>query len=664
MLAFKTIVARVPSSFLKLLTAADATAQGINLSDKVRHLVYKTLQELSSVDRVKLGSMLYLGDLPKSLERIQYSEILRTLKSLMSDRLAAELFIIRFIDNDKRLEMYPIFLSQPESGSLNEVYDLIIDQSAEAIRRYIQVMKPVSAEAFERDLDSDYRIPPSDPVEWEASIVDLFKCIALEKFDIYPSSRMIALVTQDIKDSLVKTRNIKEIIGYGAMPVKNDEILMRWQTAETFLLERLVAHYKKNRICRRDLESIRLEESIYHEDKSNPPVTVFTVKRAASIKKVIDLSNMASGTRAQGQMTLETIRQFADLAEPLLKDEFDRKNRQKYNDIKEALMNPNIPWMDAIAFFKENDLEDMNSDTWSKLVDDNDLVYASWEFPEGTIHGLVRKDEHLFRELVKRMNSLPQQRHWQILLLKALIEEAEKDLPELFKNKDFVKEYGKILRLAYINYIPFFYRFFIYLGWNLFQDRAFQIAKGRIRSQQASLASRNNERYDKEQKEKKQLQKKKQAELIKIENKNKVIDELDEAYFSEGIYPTVSVIKNRIKDLTSDSFYDIMRNFPFQYIKTGNDPGIDNQILMYPLDHEWRSVSARLLTKMNTILEQHNTSENLDNEFIEQTRVIQKFLEKNISARAKETDEDPYTKLEKAIKQNESRPYNDLSKYF
>ena len=265
--------------------------------------------------------------------------------------------------------------------------------------------------------------------------------------------------------------------------------------------------------------------------------------------------------------------------------------------------------------------------------------------PTGSVHVFIPNAPNSFRNFVSGMQSLPPDQHWKILAMKTILEKFEKNFRELFADSQFVLAYGKILRAAYINYMPWYHRLFLLLNIYIFQDSAFKIAKANIQGKQKILGKLNHEKNRLLEQEIKtdKNEKLKRAKILSISNK--IVEKLDFLYLTEKRIPGPGDVKILLPELDIDTFEQVLISEKFQMIPALKDSDAYQSILLYPMNYEWRTKAARLRRSMDIIFEEFKSPDLTDEQkkIVADAKRVVKYLNKaETSGGIPEDGEDPY----------------------
>ena len=119
--------------------------------------------------------------------------------------------------------------------------------------------------------------------------------------------------------------------------------------------------------------------------------------------------------------------------------------------------------------------------------------------------------------------------------------------------------YGRLLRQAYLGYMPWYFRIFMRVGLLLFQDRAFQLAKQKIQSEQKIFGKRNLDRWNDSEKEREQERLDKVNRVRDLALSNKMVEKLDYYYIGQNMIPTVAQVRAELSDIDPETFTRILR---------------------------------------------------------------------------------------------------------
>ncbi|HNL01636.1 MAG TPA: hypothetical protein PKJ30_11035, partial [Leptospiraceae bacterium] len=460
----------------------------------------------------------------------------------------------------------------------------------------------------------------------------------------------------DIQEQLNKKQKLVQVIDYGFMPLRDREILDRVESAGDFLLSKVIPKYKGRGSLKSELEQVQLEEAAYYLNENVPRSAEFLSRRGALIKKtILSDPNRKGGVRYPGSLAVETLLLVEPFSRQKYADQWKAEVASQHHSFKERLKKESNHWSDLILFLEEKDALSFPKEVWKRITEDKEILHHTWEKAGSTLHVFVRKDPEVFKVFVEGMTDLPVGEHWKILAMKSLLDRYETNFSQLFHDELFVRSYGKLLRIAYIDYIPWYYRIFIWLGLNWFQDKSFQIAKGAISIEQKYLAGSNQQKSAELSQARETEKRQMMTRIQEMSAANQIVDALDRAYHTDLWIPSVAEVQASIKDLDPSSFREALTRDRFQIVRDGKDSPDD--ILVYPMNHEWRVRAARLRRALDRIMAKYPEGMQSDESrtMHERIRKLTRFLsrkEKEIPALDRE---DPYRKFEKALKTHEQK---------
>ncbi len=649
-------------TFLELMKEADAVARGANLTDKINHSVFRAVKSMSTVENAKQNALFTPDMQVPGVVNLTKKDLLAVLNRLISEKLIAQIFRLDY-EPGGGIKPVPCFIAVPgeERNTPMQLYTETLFASIRALELYMDSQPPATNEQVWKDFETDFSLDRAPaPSEIKSTIVDLFSGIHAGKFALVPPAELLSTTMSELEDALVRKGRAVKFLDYGLMPLREQEIALRFESAADFLTANVIPKFKSKGNVKKELEAVAIDESMYYSEEFASQSGDFTARRAAIIKKTLLAEpTRGKGARFPGALCIETILALEGQIRGKYHDKWRSEIARLHNEFRGSLLKPGGAWKDRIVFVDEKEVTSYPEEVWKRMLDDAELLHGVWERAESTVHVFVRRDTATFRLLVTGMMNLPLHVQWQVLAMKSLLEKNESEFAELFDDPDFITQYGALLRLVYVSLIPWYYRIFILLGLNWFQDRGFQIAKHKIMSEQRILEEKSKLRAEMravQLREEKQL---KTARIRDLEVSNKIIEKIDQFLMTDSKIPSVSDIKASLPEIEEGSFQEILKRENFQIVQYGKG-GDEQNILLYPLNHEWRVRCARIRRVMDRI-------KNLkpwdpggpDKEIADKIKLILKHVSKTENQTAAEVSaDDPYKRFEKEL--NKQKQKNSL----
>lgn len=621
-------------AFLELLTEGDAIARGANLTDKVNHTVFKTIQGLSTRLNARQNRLFTISTPVPEVINLTEKNLVNVLQRLMGDRVIAQIFRLEYDPGNLEPTLVPCYLSVPQDDRENTftIYNESMLASVSALESLLNNRTLAKKEEIVRDLEFDFkseRVPT--PTEIPATIVDFLHVVHASKFPVLPTPEIINQGIADIRQELSRRGKVRNILNYGLMPIRPDEIIPRFETAGEFLTKKIVPTYRSKGNLKGELEAIHLEEQNYKSGEFIPQTAQFIARRAEAVKKTVS-SEPGKGGRFRGSLSVETILSLAADANQKYDDLYQQETLKIYRDYREGLMKVSNDWRESILFFDTEEKQDIPPNAWKHLVEDMELIYGVWELPVGTQHVFVRRDPAVFRILVNGMSALGSQHRWQVLAMRQLLEENENEFRELFEDPEFITSYGRLLRQVYIDFMPWYHRMLLIVGIHWFMDSAFAIAKKKIQGQQSILRSGNEARTRELKQEREQERQQKISRLKDVTQGNQILEILDRFLMERAYIASLEEVRSELPEMDPRTFDRVIESQNFQLLRPGSNEG--DTILLYPVDQEWRTRVARL----RRVLERVEHDRSHDSRQMERLNRIRKFLARNADSRKAEPE--------------------------
>lgn len=662
--------------FLELIKEGDAVTRGSQVGEKIHHAIYRTIRRLSSLDNVKAGFAFTLDTPIPELEgmNLPRKALAAVLRNLIDDRLVTQLFQIGTRGNGQ-LEAASCYISLPPEDTVtpNQVYYEVILRSVKNIEEVAKALPVYSKDEIRADLETDFKSRAVPPIEkLGKTLLDPIRLIVPGLFDFVPDADMLRYGRGDLKEELLRRHLFIDLFEYGMMPLKEDEILPRFEVSGDFLNSRLVPHYRDRPNLKPEMETIYMEESAYYLDPFAARNPSFLVKKATAMKKNLLGQNQEDRIRFPGMLAIEQILQLAPFVESTYKD-MDRKEIQESLNEFQRRINEIFPedWQDLALYLDDEDREEIHPEVLKSLLSSRDIMNINWETGKGTILVLAKKDRIVFENLVTGMIASHNVETWQILALKFMIEKYETDFPNLFKDAAFRNSYGRLLRKVYLRYIGFFHRILIHIGLTLFQDRAFQKAKGKILEEQGLLALRNTEKREQATQARMRERRERLARARDLGAISRVNEKIDLA-FRDGRLPTLTRLWSDGKDMELPALRDFLKKASFQTIplETKADDGKEDYVLLYPMDHNWRVRAGRLMRVLDSWEAKQSQDADPDRRgFFDMLPRLKRFLTDrgagNVAhgrrgGQLRQEGEDPYERFNKELKKVKSEEDREL----
>ncbi len=615
--------------FLNILKEAEAIAHGANLSEKAHHALYKAIKAVSALDQIKNGVIFHAGVKIPELENLDYGrkEALETLQRLISDKLIAQVFLIEFEPGAAKLTVTPCYIANwgDERVGPEQLFQELLMQSVASIEQFLKNRSVFNRDQIWKDLEKDVNSPSvPDLSQLPTAAVDPLAVLQPSAFDFVPPAEMLRIAKDEIREELIRRGDVVYLLEYGLLPVREEELVVRFEACVDFLLSRIIPEHRGNAALKSELHSISTQEEAYHLEGFVRKTADFTHKKAAAVKKHL-LSAPGRTSRFPGSLAVEQVLQLHPHVEKKYRENWEKEMDQQHKEIRDSILGLGVDVADQIRFFSEDDRESIPPEIWKRLINDNGFFHSTWEKSDGTYHVLCKKNPSIFPELVDIMLRMGPEDHWKILAFRFLIEKYESTFPELFHDSDFVEAYGQLLRRAYMSLIPWYYRLLMFLGLRSVVDAAFQNAKKKIQEDQERLALKNQEKRDSHEKQRIVERKERAGEAETLEFKRRIVEALERHYFELGKPPLIKEVVAEFPDRKEEEFRDFIKKQGFKQLDFESD-----KLLLYPVDHQWR---VRAI-KLRKHLEELNQDPGLESARRARISAVLKMLQKSIKQAA------------------------------
>lgn len=643
-------------TFLNLLSETQAINAGFNLSERFNFTIYQSIKKLSTRASASSGQLYRSTTQIDSKAKLDEASVNRILKNLVSAKIIAQVICLEYkrIEGKDILKPVPVFfaLSDSDENNPEKIFKSTIRSFIDVLDHYLNSIRPPDFEEIWSDLIQDLNRDEDYKFKFR-SILNLSNLIQIKNFTIIPSIEMINATLEKIQIYLKESELIINIPGYGIAQAQKEICLLRYETAETFLVDKAIAAYLHLDGLQNKLEQIVQKEAIYYIDDGMARTTEFSAQKAKVLLEFIKKNQPAEKTTHPGELAIQTILSLSNKTNRYYRENWMAQVDQKIKDIIDPLFDRSLPWKSQILFITKDQENKIEKVVWDRIKNNPNLIIGEWENKETTMVIVLRRDKVFIKTLITEMIFLPPWEYWKILAIRQMIEDNDEYFSPLFQHKEFRRNYGKLLRLVYLKHIPFFYRFFMMIGIDFFQNQSFQIAKQKIQDRQNLLRIKNTERNFKNLRNQELIRLSKVEKIKNIGKINRIKDKLNQFYFIRKMIPGIREIQNSFGDLNIDDWPAFLKENGFQIIKSGSFEKQKTSILCFPKDNQWHTNWKKLSALLNEIIQSKPTvkPDDIDELTFQRAQRLQNYLSKmSHSRKINSTKNDAYIRLEKEIK--------------
>lgn len=631
-------------SFLKVRKEKDAILMGINPTNKYQHELLKSIKTLNTIQHATKGMLFNINK--TILEQLQIDEktAITNLSSLVNNQLTAQVLCFEFDAHNRDLKVGSFFITHPSEDktySIFNLFDELLSYSYNAIKSYFDTREQLLGENFRKELIWQMNSKnASDPNSFKgiSSLFNPLRKFIEAKNGIPIPDDMIEYINRELTKRLVEAQIAREVPGHGLLMLKTNEILDHFEAATGAMTEKLIPAIANDPTLKSRIDRIVLEEKVYNQVETFPMKTgKFSSDKAKEIHQYKTIAPGKASNVYPGSLCVQSIISLEPAAEERYSIVWrDECNKMK-QDFKKNITVPSNKWSKLILFVNHADSLEIHPDVWKDLINDKDLFYIKWQMPKNTIHVFTGKDPSFFKVLVAGMLNLPANDIWKASALKALIEKYEKQLRSLLTDQSFYAVLQNLEKRIYMQYMPWYYRIFLYFPFSLFQDVILVNAKKKISVEQEVFSSKNdahNLKYISDMQSKKVERSQKIKEQALYES---VIETLDLFYLTMKKIPSVNDVKNYFPDY--EAFSNIINTRSFRIINLPLKNADESEVLLYPDNNDWQDNKKAMLSKaLDSIINDRNPHlvvANADKAKIEKAQKLLSVIEGNSAPKLK-----------------------------
>ncbi|MCR9142090.1 MAG: hypothetical protein NXI24_07545 [bacterium] len=666
-----------PRNLLRLYTDQEMLQRGYGVLDRAQQFVYDAIQERSSPESIASSGRIELfcpeaTDLQSSL--FAPEALPEIFAELAKRRLILALPCFEFRPQKGWLDVRGYLIARGDDPEvLVQIYEELSEISHGCIAAWMSSLSGIS-DSLRQDLESNLRpnLLPSPGIEFEAEMIaapaseasadgispraldrwgaspdfavlfDPLQALRKAHYTLAPGEAILKYFAEDQRRELIQTKAAIPMNGLGFLPYHEEEILPCFEIARDFLESHVVPEYLNDREIRREMDRIALEEALYEIEIARATTGRFAALRASVLRRLaFDNDDDDDQGAAPGRLACEIVLRLAKHAEQRYINEWKESAKSFVEDFVEKLNAHGGDWRLMIRYVSHKQLANFHPDVWNILRNHPALFYQPYELPDGTMHIFVPRDFQAFRVLLRGMLELPPSERWRIAALRALIDNYEHRFKMLFADDRFVREYGRLLRKAYIDYMPLWARIFLFSGIGALRDYFFQRAKTRIKREQAFLARRNSRLFDEFVKSEKAKRRKMVLGMRDTSCAQDLIETLERCYFELAIIPNVREVVRMLSGFDRSDLIRVLKAANFKILRTDDGDMLETGLLLFPRNGDYPDRMKRLIATVDGLylrLSEKSDAGLLDDrgqEQLERARKLQLYLrrEKNFVVR-------------------------------
>lgn len=597
-----------PRELLRLFTVSEAQQRGGGPLDRAEQFVYEAIFERSLPGNLTTGDLFLLEKAELQSALLEDLSVPEIVHRLQKRRLVLALPCFEFRAEQGWLEPRVYLVArQDDAEQLLAIYEELSQLSHRSIVAWMEGLGSIGA-SLRQDLEADLRpnvippaagIAPDDLHSWSearetAVLFDPLIALQRAHYTAQPAAALLRHFAEDQRRLLIQDRSALAIGRLGFLPFRESEVLDCFEAARDFLESQVVPEYLNEAPVRREIDRIALEEALYEIDVARAVTGRFAAARAGVLQRLAfqggesaEASGMLTAKPgalehqprcAPGELACEIVLRLANHAEQQYNNQWKESAAEFAADFVAELQAHRNDWRRMIRYITQEQLSHFHPEVLNILRHHPDLFYQVYERPKGSIHLFALRNAEEFRLLLRGMLELPTKERWRIVALRAMIESYEHRFRKLFADDEFVRDYGRLLRKAYIDYMPVWARIFLYSGLSSLRDYFFDRARLRIQREQAYLARRNARLFEKQQKQEKETRRRMIYGMRDMSCAQDLIAALERSYFDEGRIPTVGEIVRSIPGMQRAELERVLKAARFKVLRSRPARGLRDRV--------------------------------------------------------------------------------------
>jgi len=521
--------------------------------------------------------------------KIAHDIALDQIWELIDYGIVTQIFDLRLDEVNNELYIRPFLVSNQEGlFTLEESFHKLLSKSVSKIKKYIIDKKPLTEELWRLIL-----IKISDPEYLKnfGEQDELDRWLDLKKFPFPPSKEMVNSARNLITEELNRDPKLMILPKIGFYSFLDSQAFNFLQISMEIFLAKIEPLLKNLDLALKDRldEFSRLEKESLASNNGNE---IISIQKRLEIYLPFEKLMNEKGY----DLYLSVLNKLSKVAEKTIEAE-------KKQEIEKLLL-VYLKMLESTFDFDSRLLrlnlekEDENLQIIIEQLKKNPNVLSA-EWHDDTTKIIVFSLKNI--QSLKDINKLIYENHRftteYILYFKSLIEFNEPDIKPIFQDEEFVKFYGRNLQAVYFNYIPWFYKFFYYIGITPIVNIGYAKAKSIIAYSQMDRQFKYNKRRETYFKKKIREREERLEKEKKFQHKRILIQAIEEAFFTKKTLPTMEWICANYPIFSMSVIEKMIPDFAFQ--KFPNRDFTDSTILTFPNSPEFELRNQKLKDLLN-----------------------------------------------------------------
>lgn len=533
-------------SLQELRSPREAALKGDPLRDRTEEVLFELARRRSIPG--SRGFRYLPGDRDLQSPLFDGCSVPALLNSLARRSLALPLPELMFEADGLQIES-TVFVRSGPIEILEFMYADAVKRSARAALCWLGTMAEDLPERLERSLARD-----ASEVEYaaESAFFRPNALLNLVQFEVAPPPGILRSFSSDLKKRLLEERAAIRVDRDLLFPLIPDQIEGCYEVAGQFLVKDAERIAAAQPVFKSRLKRLDRVESRYYQDPRNATTARFLKKKARLVMA-------ATRSGETPPLSARVVRALAPAAEQAYRASTEQKDREYVERFHGDLINHGGDWRRMTRIMSTADRERLRPAVWTTLVRHPELFGVRYERPTDSVHLFVARDRNLLPPLISGMLTLPARETWRTTALKELIESNRGFWSPVLSRDDCRILYNKLLRKAYLNFLPWYVRpllFFNFEGINL---HLFNHARQALNAEQKRLASEHNGHSE-------GFARRRETDPGLDERIAAVSKALEELYFKRKTVPAVRDVARQVGETDIGQFRNLLEASGFRIL--------------------------------------------------------------------------------------------------
>lgn len=585
----------IPNELNRLYTEHEAAHIGAGTVDRSQHEVYRQIRDRSRPGSSSYGQLFSIESTSIESTLVNRADVPRLVRELEARRMIIALPCFQFHADSGWLDVQVYWIARLEQSGVaeNNVAQIFVElcelsgKAATEWLRSIEGPEEISGGLL-RDLEHNLQpgeaaregFSPGEMQQWQADsefvvFFDPERVVKHTRFEHRPSKQVLKEFAENVRRELTRHQVGIDIGEPGFFPYHPGSVIAHFETARDFFEARVIPEYLSDRRIKRRLDQIALQEALHDIEIDRPATARYTRDRAEVLQRTgFRDESKAPGGLAPGQLAAEMILRLSPFVEQHYQDSWRSRCQHFVEEFQQGLRMHGGDHKRMIRFVKPKEFIQQPVEVWTRLIQNPELIHATYESPRGTEQVFALRDSIIFRHLVGVLQKIPPGEHWRIAgFRRLLVATGNMEFARLMKaDPDFRAGYERLMRILHGRYVPLFLRWLYWLKLRPVVKYLDRTASRVLNGEELRHLNANQNQIERMRKKERETNRERVLSVRGAAIGTEIVAELQSQYFERMRIPSVAEATSALGQIDRDTLLTLFRKVGFSVLKKSRAP--------------------------------------------------------------------------------------------